>query len=64
MSATTQAQQAERFRALHTGPGLLVLPNGDVIVAEPVPLPEQLPADVIATGSCELAVAATLKLAP
>src|SRR5207249_12215833 len=27
MSAPTQAQQAERFRALHTGPRLLVLPN-------------------------------------
>src|SRR2546430_8132283 len=53
MSATTQAQQAERFRALHTGPGLLVLPNAwDAISAR---LIEEAGFPAIATSSAGVA---------
>jgi len=53
MSATTQAQQAERFRALHTGPRLLVLPNAwDAISAR---LIEEAGFPAIATSSAGVA---------
>ena len=53
MSATTQAQQAERFRALHTGPRLLVLPNAwDAISAR---LIEEAGFLAIATSSAGVA---------
>src|SRR5205814_1671016 len=36
MGTPTQSQQAERFRALHTGPRMLVLPNAwDAVSARP-----------------------------
>ena len=53
MSTTTQAQQAERFRALHTGPRLLVLPNAwDAISAR---LIEEAGFPAIATSSAGVA---------
>ncbi len=53
MSATTQAEQAERFRALHTGPRLLVLPNAwDAISAR---LIEAAGFPAIATSSAGVA---------
>src|SRR5436305_7541419 len=53
MSAPTQAQQAERFRALHTGPRLLVLPNAwDAISAR---LIEEAGFPAIATSSAGVA---------
>jgi len=53
MSATTQAEQAERFRALHTGPRLLVLPNAwDAISAR---LIEEAGFPAIATSSAGVA---------
>src|SRR5213083_3810931 len=53
MSAPTQAQQAERFRALHTGPRLLVLPNAwDAISARVI---EEAGFPAIATSSAGVA---------
>src|SRR6059058_5592456 len=53
MSAPTRAQQPDRFRALHTGPGLLVLPNAwDAISAR---LIEEAGFPAVATTSAGVA---------
>src|SRR2546429_10009703 len=53
MGTPTQSQQAERFRALHTGPRMLVLPNAwDAVSAR---LIEEAGFPAIATSSAGVA---------